>query len=72
MILLIAVSLTVIDFFAGIRRCFAYLRSGEKFHFKTFWKTVILNKGVTLDGNDAEYAHLAQELEEYEVCSTPM
>jgi hypothetical protein len=69
-ILSIAVVLTVIDFFAGIRRCIAYFRSGEKFHFKTFWQTAILNKGVSLDGNDAEYTHLSQEPEEYEVCPT--
>ena len=66
-VLFFATMLTVIDICAGIRRCIAYLRSGDKFNLKTFWQTVFLNKRMTLDGIDAEYARLVQEPEEYEV-----
>ncbi|KAF8631161.1 hypothetical protein AX15_002500 [Amanita polypyramis BW_CC] len=66
-ILLIAVTLTVIDVFAGIRRCIAYFRSGEKFNLKTFWQIAILNKRVTLDSSEIEYTNFVQEPEEYEI-----
>ena len=70
--LFIAVALTTIDVFAGICRCVTYFRSGEKFVLKTFWQNAILNKHVTLDGSEGEYANLVQDPEEYEVSRTPL
>jgi hypothetical protein len=67
-IILLAIVLTVVDIFAGIRRCVAYFRSGEKFNLTIFWQTVVLNKRMTLEGSEVEYAFLVgQEPEEYEV-----
>ncbi|KIL68162.1 hypothetical protein M378DRAFT_1063721 [Amanita muscaria Koide BX008] len=65
-VLFFAATLTAIDIFAGIHRCIAYLRSGDKFNLKTFWQTVVLNKRMALGGLDAEYTSLVQEPEEYE------
>ena len=67
-IILFAIVLTVVDIFAGLRRCVAYFRSGEKFNLSIFWQSVVLNKHMTLGGSDVEYAFLVgQEPEEYEV-----
>ncbi|KAF8640010.1 hypothetical protein AX17_001254 [Amanita inopinata Kibby_2008] len=71
LVLCLAVFLTVIDVFAGLRRCIAYFRSEEKLHLKTFWQAVVLNKDVDAKAVEAEYTNLVvQEPEEYETHET--
>ncbi|GLB33664.1 putative protein of unknown function (Ytp1) [Lyophyllum shimeji] len=66
-VLLLAISLSVIDILATLRRIVAYFRSGEKFSVKTFWKSAILGRDLDREGHGPEYTGLVvDEPEEYD------
>ncbi|KAF9075997.1 hypothetical protein BDP27DRAFT_1314853 [Rhodocollybia butyracea] len=67
MLILLALVLTTIDLLALLRRFFFFFRNGQKFHLKTFWNTVVLDKEDVLRG--PEYTGLVNELEELEIVS---
>lgn len=67
LIMLLAITLSLIDVLSFFRRVIAFFRSGEKFTLKTFWRTVVLGRGGDGAGISAEYAGLiAEEPEEFE------
>ncbi|KAG6911708.1 hypothetical protein DXG01_007958 [Tephrocybe rancida] len=65
--LLLALSLSVIDILAVLRRIAMFCRSGEKFSINGFWHNTILGHRTSPDSYAAEYAGLVvDEPEEFE------
>jgi hypothetical protein len=66
LILLFALSLSLIDFIALVRRVITFFRPFDKFSFRSFWKTAIRNQ-EPIEGALSEYASLVHEdSEEFE------
>ncbi|KAI0053061.1 hypothetical protein FA95DRAFT_1552948 [Auriscalpium vulgare] len=66
-ILLLAVVVSAVDLIAAFNRLLSYVRNGESFSLRTFWKHVVLGQDPPL-GYGAEYTNLVveepEELEE--------
>ncbi|KII95321.1 hypothetical protein PLICRDRAFT_210261 [Plicaturopsis crispa FD-325 SS-3] len=61
-ILLFSFVLTTIDVLAFFHRLADYIRSGEKFAFKAFWNSVVLNRqSATKTAGDSEYIGLMDD-----------
>ncbi|KAJ3929096.1 MAG: cytoplasmic protein [Lentinula lateritia] len=59
--ILFALILTTIDFLNIFRRVYLFFRNGQKFDFRSFWSSVILDKGISSSFEGAEYAGLVSE-----------
>lgn len=67
MVLLLAISLTTIDALSVFRRIFAFVRSGESFAIKTFWRSTLLGRPLDRQDLGPEYTELVVgESEEFE------
>jgi hypothetical protein len=67
LIILLALSLSFLDFLRFARRLFDFIRSGDKFTIKLFWRVVILGREQLPHGSGPEYAGLVvDEPEDYE------
>ncbi|KIK65408.1 hypothetical protein GYMLUDRAFT_351680 [Collybiopsis luxurians FD-317 M1] len=67
--IMMALALTAVDLLNIFRRIFLFFRSGQKFHLKTFWTTVILGKE---EHDGPEYAGLVNEEPEDMEMVTPI
>lgn len=66
MILFLAVSLSAIDIIAFFRRAIAFVRNGDKFSIRSFWK-VVFQQHAQPTGSGPEYTGLnVEDPEEYE------
>lgn len=67
MVLLLAISLTTIDALSVFRRIIAFVKSGESFAIKTFWRSILLGRPLDRQDLGPEYTELVVgEPEEFE------